>query len=124
MEVELTNKEKYRVIQHEFEKFFKAECELIPYNKDLETLILHDIVEDLSDEEYKTLINSETSNEVKKVILNVLLASQVLSREERLIVKYEFLNRKDPCWWLEYFSRSQYYRKRKETIDKIYRLLF
>ncbi len=121
---ELKNSEKYKILQLEFEKFYKAEREVLPEGKGFEILVLHDIERDLSDEEYKTLINSKTSDDVKKIIFNVLLMTKALSRDERLIIKYEFLDRENPVWWTQYFSRSQYYRRRKETVDKVYRLMF
>ena len=121
---ELKNSEKYKILQLEFEKFYKAEREVLPEGKGFEILVLQDIERDLSDEEYKTLINSKTSDDVKKIIFNVLLMTKALSRDERLIIKYEFLDRENPVWWTQYFSRSQYYRRRKETVDKVYRLMF
>lgn len=124
MNNELKTKEKYKLVAREFERFYRAEREFIPYQEDMEILVLHDVMKDMDDEKYRKLINSRSSVEVKQEIFKILLATKTLSQEERLIVKFEFMTRGNPNWWNEYFSRSQYYRKRNETVNKIYRLLF
>jgi len=124
MNKELKTKEKYKLVAREFERFYRAEREFIPYQEDMEILVLHDVMKDMDDEKYRKLINSRGSVEVKQEIFKILLATKTLSHEERLIVKFEFMTRGNPNWWNEYFSRSQYYRKRNETVNKIYRLLF
>ncbi len=124
MNKELKTKEKYKLVAREFERFYRAEREFIPYQEDMEILVLHDVMNDMDDEKYRKLINSRGSVEVKQEIFKILLATKTLSHEERLIVKFEFMTRGNPNWWNEYFSRSQYYRKRNETVNKIYRLLF
>lgn len=39
-----------------------------------------------------------------------------LSPEERLIIENDFISKKDKLWYLDYFSRSTYYRIKKHSM--------
>ena len=49
-------------------------------------------------------------NNVNRVLVN-------LSKEDRTIIENEFIRyRIDPLWWMNYYSRSTYYRRRSSAI--------
>lgn len=61
---------------------------------------------------------SKTNNEdAISYVNNVNRALVMLSKEDRTIIENEFIRyRIDPLWWMNYYSRSTYYRRRTAAI--------
>lgn len=57
----------------------------------------------------------EHSTEQNKILFNVHQALFSLEEEERKLIIGEFYNTR-PLWWMEYYSRSTYYRKQKKAM--------
>jgi hypothetical protein len=46
-----------------------------------------------------------------------------LNEEQKKIIKYEFMEKSSPNWYLEYYSRSSFYRHKNQSMDTFIRCL-
>lgn len=57
----------------------------------------------------------EHKTEQNKILFNVHQALFSLDEEERQLIIGEFYDSR-PMWWMEYYSRSTYYRKQRKAM--------
>ena len=72
--------------------------------------------------DYKFSVNSE--NEDFEIIKLVNFTLEMLDDEYKEIIQRDFLFKKEHNWWIEYYSKSNYYIKRKKAINNFSFYLF
>lgn len=56
--------------------------------------------------------------ELKKFKKRVELTVAVMRPITKMFIKNSFLEKKDDCWWCNIYSRSTYYRYRRDAIEE------
>ena len=66
----------------------------------------------------------ETSKQNGELIAFVDKVLNFMEREQKIIIENDFIFRNDANWWMECYSKSNYYLKRKNAIDHFSYYLF
>lgn len=60
----------------------------------------------------------DSIDELKEIILTFECIVDTLSSESRTMIFNEFIDQNDKNWWLEYYSRSSYYRAKTRAMEE------
>jgi len=119
----LTFKEKQDVLEDMFKKYHRALLQL----KCLEERNFYPSIQFGAVKEKKTYYQDKGSQlnndlimkeELEKVISTFEFVIECLSKDSKLIIKKEFIERKGKDWWIYYYSRSTYYRLKTRAMEE------
>ena len=105
--------------------FHSCLCDLSASQPILVEHLSHYLKRPISDEYFVKFLSDSSKIDDKKlnIVRKVSLVLALLSEEEREIIVNDFINLSVPrVWWLNRYSRSTYYRKREEAVNKFYEL--
>ena len=75
----------------------------------------------VNDSSYKLLNNLEKLKDIdeesQRFVMKVNFALLSLEKDEAMIIYNDYLLKKEPKWWVPYFSKASYYRKRNKAIE-------
>ncbi|PKM87767.1 MAG: hypothetical protein CVU85_05230 [Firmicutes bacterium HGW-Firmicutes-10] len=71
-------------------------------------------------ESSENIYDLQTCNDLDR---HMRYALSQLSDEQKKIIRKEFMEKTSPNWYLEYYSRSSFYRHKKQCMDTFIRCL-
>lgn len=113
----------HKLMRH-FVAFNRAKQEIIQEGEEFGVFVLHDVTRDLENDEFQQMISANANSQSKELMLKSIVALNTLPEEDRMIIDNELIHRKDRLWYEEYYSRSQYYRRRKLAFERLYDVIF
>ncbi|MDD8048674.1 MAG: hypothetical protein PHH04_03615 [Thomasclavelia sp.] len=122
----ITFKEKQTVLKDIFSKYKKAKLKLeLLENKNFYPSFSYNFVGEARDK-YKTTnmisvldeyLDDKTELEYIIVTFDTILDS--LTDESRMIIEHDFLLSNNKSWYLDYYSKSTYYRMKTKAMEEI-----
>ena len=119
----LTFKEKQDVLEDLFKKYHRAVLQL----KCLEERNFYPAIQFDTVKEKKTYYQDKGSRlnddlmlkeDLEKVISTFEFILDCLSKDSRLIIEKEFIEKERKDWWVYYYSRSTYYRLKTRAMEE------
>ena len=104
----LTFKEKQDVLEDLFKKYHRAVLQL----KCLEERNFYPTIQ------FDTVKEKKTYYQDKGSQLNDQFILDCLSMESKVIIEKEFIERVGKDWWIDYYSRSTYYRLKTRAMEE------
>lgn len=119
----LTFKEKQETLTQIFKQYHRAKLKL----ECLENKNFYPSIDYLTVKEQKTYYQGvekqldnyiESKDELKQIIKTFHIVIEKLSQDSQMIIVNEFVLQKEKEWWIEYFSRSTYYRLKTRAMEE------
>lgn len=119
----LTFKEKQETLTQIFKQYHRAKLKL----ECLENKNFYPSIDYLTVKEQKTYYQGvekqldnyiESKDELKQIIKTFHIVIKKLSQDSQMIIVNEFVLQKEKEWWIEYFSRSTYYRLKTRAMEE------
>jgi len=119
----LTFKEKQETLTEIFKQYHRAKLRL----ECLENRNFYPSVDYLTVKEQKTYYQGvekqldkyiQSKDELKQIIETFHIVINKLSKDSQTIIINEFIFQRDKDWWIEYFSRSTYYRLKTRAMEE------
>lgn len=119
----LTFKEKQETLTEIFKQYHRAKLQL----EYLENKNFYPSIDYLTIKEQKTNYQGvekqmnhyiQSKDELKKVIEFFQMIINKLSKESQTIIINEFIFNNESDWWIEYYSRSTYYRLKTRAMEE------
>lgn len=119
----LTFKEKQETLTQIFKQYHRAKLKL----ECLENKNFYPSMDYLTVKEQKTYYQGvekqldnyiESKDELKQIIKTFHIVIEKLSQDSQMIIVNEFVLQKEKEWWIEYFSRSTYYRLKTRAMEE------
>lgn len=119
----LTFKEKQETLTQIFKQYHRAKLQL----ECLENKNFYPSIDYLTVKEQKTYYQGvekqwdyyiQSKDELKQIIETFHIVIDKLSKDSQTIIINEFIFQRDKDWWIEYFSRSTYYRLKTRAMEE------
>ena len=119
----LTFKEKQDVLEDLFKKYHRALLQLkFLKEKSFYPSIQYDTVKEkkLYYQDKGSRLNDDLmlKEDLEKVISTFEFILDCLSKDSRLIIEKEFIEKERKDWWVYYYSRSTYYRLKTRAMEE------
>ena len=120
----LTFKEKQEVLIQMFNQYQRAKLQL----ECLERKNFYPSIDYLTVKEKKTFYQGvdkkydsyiQSKDELKMIITTFDKILERLSKDSYMIIYQDFVLKKEKNWWLEYYSRSTYYRLKTRAMEEV-----
>lgn len=120
----LTFKEKQEVLTQMFNQYRRAKLQL----ECLERKNFYPSIDYLTVKEKKTFYQGvdkkydsyiQSKDELKMIITTFDKILERLSKDSYMIIYQDFVLKKEKNWWLEYYSRSTYYRLKTRAMEEV-----
>ena len=120
----LTFKEKQEVLAQMFNQYQRAKLQL----ECLERKNFYPSIDYLTVKEKKTFYQGvdkkydsyiQSKDELKMIITTLDKILERLSKDSYMIIYHDFVLKKEKNWWLEYYSRSTYYRLKTRAMEEV-----
>ena len=120
----LTFKEKQEVLTEIFKQYHRAKIQL----EYLEGKSFYPSIDYLTVKEKKVYYQGvdkqmdhyiQSKDELKQIIRTFEMILDRLSKDSYMIIYHDFIEKKEKDWWLEYYSRSTYYRLKTRAMEEI-----
>lgn len=120
----LTFKEKQETLTQIFKQYHRAKLQL----ECLENRNFYPSINYLSVKEEKVYYQGveksldcyiQSKDELKQIIKTFHMIIDKLSKDSQTIIINEFLHQSEKDWWIEFFSRSTYYRLKTRAMEEV-----
>lgn len=120
----LTFKEKQEVLTQMFNQYQRAKLQL----ECLERKNFYPSIDYMTVKEKKTFYQGvdkkydsyiQSKDELKQFITTFDMILDQLSKDSYMIIYHDFVIKKEKNWWLEYYSRSTYYRLKTRAMEEV-----
>ena len=122
MENNLSLKEKDRIIRMIYKKYLTAQLDLLYINQHYNYYPQIDYFKvkegQISTQEKNMLHYLERKNELEEYMHKIDLIHNFLSHKTKLFLENEYMNNNPKDWWMDYYSKSSYYRLKHLCIDE------
>lgn len=120
----LTFKEKQETLETIFKQYHRAKIKLhCLENKSFYPKIDYSLVKDSSRQYQNTVYKLDQyidkKDDLEKQIRAFELIIDNLSSDSRKIIIHEFVKQSRANWWIEYYSRSTYYRMKTRAMEEM-----
>lgn len=119
----LTFKEKQETLTHLFKQYHRAQIKL-EYLEERNFYPSLDFLTVKEQKEYYQGVDKQldsyiqSKDELKQIIEYYHMIIDKLSQDSQTIIINEFIEKRERDWWIEYYSRSTYYRLKTRAMEE------